>query len=468
MKRHIGIIIFVTLFISIVSIIAIFTARGYNFIENEVKSTGIINVESNPDNATIYVNGEKKGATPDDIELSEGIYEIEIQKDNYRAWRKELEIEPSVVNEITVKLFPIDLNLEQNTFVSIDNAFFSTDGSLMIYSVLEKPNTGIWLSKLEQGLFDISKPKSTKIASISDFPDTCFTNDYNLLISHRNDSALLNCKNGNTSNYYFINFNNKFFIRDLNEELDFAPDKVDFGLLQDNVLIIKNKTLSNYNLSSKKTTLLIIYLTDVIYSYMGKKLLVLNSSSTEKNIYTFSDDLTKEEIDIKTVDTSKIKTLYSSFNLEEYFVLTTGNDSYLYSINREKPYKITDSQINIYSWSPDGLAFLYEKKNRLYSLSINKYPNDSTKLKSSLLKNNYDRTKYAVDWSQSSDFLAVNDIEEKKIYSYDVDGTNKHLLYIGSLSRPEAFKLSENSTFLVLLIMDDNNFSNIYSINLRT
>lgn len=468
MKRHIGIIIFVTLFISIVSIVAIFTARGYDFIENEVKSTGIINVESNPDNATIYINGEKKGSTPDDIELSEGIYEIEIKRDNYRTWKKELEIEPSVVNEITVKLFPINLNLEQNTFVSIDNAFFSTDGSLMIYAVLEKPNTGIWLSKLEQGLFDISKPKSTKIASISDFPDTCFINNYTLRISQRNDSALLNCKKDKTRNYYFINFNNNFFIRDLNEELDFVPDKVDFGLLPDDVLIIKNKTLSNYNLTSKKTTLLIIYLTDVIYSYMGKKLLVLNSSSTEKNIYTFSDNLAKEKIEIKTIDTSKIKTLYSSFNLEEYFVLTTGNASYLYSVNQEKPHKITDSQINIHSWSPDGLAFLYEKKNSLYSLSINKYPNDSIKLKSSLLQNNYDRTKYAIDWSQSSDFLAINKIEEKKIYSYDVDGTNKHLLYKGSLSHPEAFKLSENSTFLVLLIMDDNNFSNIYSINLST
>lgn len=475
-KRYFGILIFILLFIAAISMIAILIAKGYNFTGSEIRENGILNIASTPEGARIYINGEEKATTPKKIELATGQYELKITKDNYREWKKQIQVEASIVTDITVKLFPIELSTEQLTFSSIDKAFFSSDGDVTLYSVTTGTNPGIWLIKLEKTIFELSSSQPTKIVEYESSAKQCIVGgNYNLQIASDKSRAILQCNYDEYKEFYLIDLKSPGSQPlNINNEIGFSPDSIEFGFDANTVFAIDNEIIAGYNISTK--TLNLISRKRENYTPQltpfGKDYLLLEYSYDGKTryLYRLASNLTKSELNLgNEVNLRDISSISGSTENLNMFVLTTSEYSALCTITQGLATIIPFSQgeINSIHWSPKGLSFLFLEGNVLKSADIKNYPDNTVKVETYTLIEEYNSASYTFIWAINSEQVLVNDLTKNKIYAMDKDGSNQTLLFEGALTFPQAFKLSANGTFLVLLLEDDEGYSNLYSVKLK-
>lgn len=116
-------LLFISLFLFIlVGIIAL--ARGYriDFQKKSFTSTGIIALSSSPKAAKVFVNNELKGVTDINLTLPPGQYQIEIKKDGYTSWKKNVSLKGELVISIDAYLFPLNPSLSPLTNLGIVKA----------------------------------------------------------------------------------------------------------------------------------------------------------------------------------------------------------------------------------------------------------------------------------------------------------------------------------------------------------
>lgn len=108
----------------IVLIVFIAFARGYRFSveEKSITSTGILTVSSGPKAAKIYVNGELKGVTDNSLTLQPDTYTIEVKKDGYTSWKKDITLKGEIVHSLEAILFPKNPSLSPLTNLGIQKA----------------------------------------------------------------------------------------------------------------------------------------------------------------------------------------------------------------------------------------------------------------------------------------------------------------------------------------------------------
>ncbi|MEI7653539.1 MAG: PEGA domain-containing protein [bacterium] len=117
--RIVTIVFFV---ISSVSIIAF--ARGYrlDIANSTLTSTGLVSVASVPRSAKVYVNGELKGITDLNLNLSPGEYVFTVSKEGYFPWQKKVKIRGEIVQSLAATLYPITSSLTPLTNIGIAKA----------------------------------------------------------------------------------------------------------------------------------------------------------------------------------------------------------------------------------------------------------------------------------------------------------------------------------------------------------
>lgn len=137
-------IIFVAILIAVIAI-----ARGYRFSAKEktLSPTGILVASSFPDGSMIFVNGELKGATNSNIIVTPGDYDVEIKKDGYSSWKKNLKIKGELVIKADALLFPQNPTLSPVTTLGVSKAVSSVSGDkIVIFSETENAEKdGIYL-----------------------------------------------------------------------------------------------------------------------------------------------------------------------------------------------------------------------------------------------------------------------------------------------------------------------------------
>jgi hypothetical protein len=474
MKRHIGIIIFVSLFITAISIIAIFVARGFTFTGSELKESGIINITSTPEGAEIIINGKKKETTPQKIELVAGKYEIILSKDGYVTWKKEIEVEAAIVADISAKLFPTKLSLEQDTFTYIDKAFYSQDGTFAIYIVSENTNRGIWISKLEKSIFELSSPQPTKIAEITELPEKCIQEKkYTMNISTDNTKAIIRCPLESFNQFMLINLNsqNQSLIN-LNERIGFNPDQAYFSFDANNVFVTDSQLIANLNLENDSLHLLSRKKEEFSpqITAFNKEFLLLEYSYDleQKSLFRISSDFNKTLIDLPSdVNSHTITKISSSAFSEKYILISDSENTYIIDISsQESTINLTQSGVDVLSWSPNGKSILFVENDSLKTVLIKEIPNENLSIDTSVVFDQYTQSTYKISWTSNSQHLIYNKLDNNKLYVIDKDGQNKRLLFEGEIAFQDTFKLSSNETYLVLLLNDDNEFSNLYSLKL--
>jgi hypothetical protein len=142
--------------ISIATIVVVYLVNGYTVDSQtgEVVRNSLLYVDTKPESAEIFVNGQKqRGRTDARLALPEGNYNIEMIRDGYRKWNRDLVLEGGSLRRLTyARLIPEKLDSElgvslpsQPTTISqsIDKRWlimaFSENPLLMQVVDLERP-----------------------------------------------------------------------------------------------------------------------------------------------------------------------------------------------------------------------------------------------------------------------------------------------------------------------------------------
>lgn len=153
MKKIIFRLLVVFVFLLVLTVFIAY-ARGYrlDLEKNSFTPTGIISVNSYPKAAKIYLNGELKGVTDQNLSLPPGKYEVEIKKDGFTSWKKTFILKGELVESANALLFPINPSLSPLTNLGIIKIFpMDQSGKFLLFSENDLPEKdGIYV-------FDIGK-----------------------------------------------------------------------------------------------------------------------------------------------------------------------------------------------------------------------------------------------------------------------------------------------------------------------
>ncbi len=130
-------IFFSTMFVvGVIGYFVALVARGYQFDIDTYKflANGILVVKSEPDGASIYINGDLGGATNTNLKLAPNSYEVEIKKNGYLSWKKKLTIKKEEVTQVTAQLFKVAPALSPVTYDGAENPVVSSDFSKIAYT----------------------------------------------------------------------------------------------------------------------------------------------------------------------------------------------------------------------------------------------------------------------------------------------------------------------------------------------
>ena len=135
-------LLFVIVFLSAFAFVVAY-ARGYRIDigQKSLVPTGIMSVTSYPKAAKIYVDGTLKGVTDTNLTMAPGNYKVEIQKDGYTSFSKNVNLKGELVATIDALLFPLNPTLAPLTNLGIIKALSLGDTEkVIIFS-----DTGIYL-----------------------------------------------------------------------------------------------------------------------------------------------------------------------------------------------------------------------------------------------------------------------------------------------------------------------------------
>lgn len=128
--------------------VAIFLAKGYIISPTEKRflGTGIITISSEPDAASVYVDGHLTTATNATISsLSPKSYGIRAVKEGFIPWEKQVEVKAGLVTEVKVTLFPAIPTIYPLTFSGVKNPVLSPDSSKLSFIVPAGKKAGVWV-----------------------------------------------------------------------------------------------------------------------------------------------------------------------------------------------------------------------------------------------------------------------------------------------------------------------------------
>jgi len=142
-KLRVAIFLSTLLVVGVVGTFVAFYARGYRFNLKTFKflPNGILVIKSEPDGASIYINGDLSAATNANIPLSPGTYDVEIRREGFSSWYKRLTIEKEIVTQVDASLFKTAPSLSPITFSGADGPIQSEGGGKIAYIDSE----GLWV-----------------------------------------------------------------------------------------------------------------------------------------------------------------------------------------------------------------------------------------------------------------------------------------------------------------------------------
>jgi hypothetical protein len=140
--------------------LSIYYARGYRlgFQKNQISLSpqGILTVTSSPSGAEVYVDGNLKMATDNNISLLPGVYEVKVTKDGYKDWKKTLVIEKEIVTPAHAFLVASAPSLTALTFSGAQKPVMAPDFSKVAFIIQPDTENGVELSsegKTKAGLW---------------------------------------------------------------------------------------------------------------------------------------------------------------------------------------------------------------------------------------------------------------------------------------------------------------------------
>lgn len=98
-----------------------------------VADTGLLNANSFPPGASVFIDDRLITATDDTIYIEPDTYQIRIAKDGYSPWNKHLQVQSELVTQTNAVLFPSAPSISPLTFTGIANVHPSPDGQKILF-----------------------------------------------------------------------------------------------------------------------------------------------------------------------------------------------------------------------------------------------------------------------------------------------------------------------------------------------
>ncbi|MDO8618921.1 MAG: PEGA domain-containing protein [Candidatus Daviesbacteria bacterium] len=148
MSKRVLFTVFMIVIIFGASGIAILFAKGYTFSTSQKRiiGTGIISATSEPDSASVFIDGHLTTATNATISsLPPKKYAVKIVKEGFIPWEKEVEVREGLVSELKVTLFPAIPTIYPLTYNGVKNPTLSPDASKLVFVVPSGKKAGVWV-----------------------------------------------------------------------------------------------------------------------------------------------------------------------------------------------------------------------------------------------------------------------------------------------------------------------------------
>jgi hypothetical protein len=301
-------------------------ARGYQFdtVTYKFLANGILVVKSDPDGASIILDGDLKGATNTNLKLSPNSYDVEIKKNGYIPWKKRLNIKKEEVTQITAHLFKVAPSFSPVTFDGAENPVVSPDFSKIAYT----NNEGLWIMSVSS--LPIGFPNEPK--KITDGILTGFTYSF----SPNSREIMLETKQA----VYLLN----------------ANEFVNQADLQ-NVILQKEAILATWKLEKSKKE-------ESELKLLPEEMAKIISENTSN--FAFSPDETMVMYTASTAANIKeglIEKLPGSSTQQEERDIKVGK-TYIYDIKEDKNFMVSDTGRSLY-WLPTSRHLLLPDEDKI-------------------------------------------------------------------------------------------------------
>ena len=122
--------------VPIVTVLVVLFAKGYrpDLKNGEITVTGLLVANSYPEGAQVVINNKLSSATNTTLNLHPGSYTVEIKKEGYHVWQKQLVIQPEIVTRATAVLFPSIPTLKAITAAGAGLPVLSPDGTKVAFT----------------------------------------------------------------------------------------------------------------------------------------------------------------------------------------------------------------------------------------------------------------------------------------------------------------------------------------------
>ena len=156
-KKRLLVNIIILMIIAIGSTLAIKMAKGYrpNLKDLSLKGPGLLAASSYPKQAKVLINNQLSTTTDDTLYLKPDTYQVEIIKEGFHSWSKEINIKKELVSIAAARLFPTILATTPMTFYHVQNVNPSPNGDKIAFVVTGSPfdeDNGLYTISLDNTL----------------------------------------------------------------------------------------------------------------------------------------------------------------------------------------------------------------------------------------------------------------------------------------------------------------------------
>lgn len=377
-------------FLTVLTIVIVF-ARGYrvNISDGKITSTGILSVSSVPKAAKIFINGKLQGATDTNLTLPHGKYTVEIVKEGYSSFKKEISLKGEIVMSVDAKLFLKNPALTPLTSIGIAKAIpVGNSDRLILISKSDNPVTdGIYLFEPSTQPVKIFPPlklilASTKLPAEYDILSANFIFDKNYERTFVTFSkSSLDVKNNNKESADDFKLSYLLKLNMLNSDVynlssSYESISTQWALekLKERVKIFETLPKNIQSLALENFVLISVSPNGKKYLYTPKKNIVLplvkNPPLIGSNQEQETRTLVAGKIYVydKTEDKNFELKIGKNFKLQDFELKNTGIEKDLKKETAYDEEKIISHIRNVVAWSFSSQFFFLNLDNKIQSV----------------------------------------------------------------------------------------------------
>lgn len=462
-RKNLAIVMRISMIVCVVllTVFIYYYSKGYriNIHNQEITKTGILNVKADPFWSDIYVDGENIGKSPKSKTLSIGVHNVEIKKEGYKTWTKQVEI----FDERSTIIVPWLLLQKPEKTISWDSqGIFQKswiDKSSQVALVLIKDSnttSSLWAYRTTVPFLSFTDNKIKILTTESEVVDVKLSPDGN--------KALLTLKDPlGVQTSYIIDTMSQFSTSTQQIDLSkYSGYTISWAENSNYIIFDSNIDIISYDISLKTSTILekksngdkYIWTTDSNgYFYLVHQEETENQNVNEYSIRQVKLDGTNVSEIIPQQYFQKDTSYIDYYRANDYecvpctnspentktvgeitqilvspkamgIYVQTTEASYWYNTSTKRYFLVSPYPSELQEYSHDYDKFIYKNDHGFFTFTLVKDDLDPTKQLGSKKIENADKAKN-IHWINESASVIYN--EGNNIYISDSDGGNKTL-----------------------------------------